>query len=792
MKAAGADIRNEIQSPGNATGSSLIKIDGDYEARVEEASYCLDKALEWLDKAINIHPDAANEYRSIGYVRSFILDKTRHIAEAISATQTEISQNPDNAEAFRLLQKLKAQWSFKPLLATGNKEGEIHNAFSASSALIHSSAKVLDMNPLSIQTSPNTGEPAVRFPLQRDKLSEAEMQFDPTLITIIARVTSGRVKISLLNPQLDGIIQETLLEEGNQVSVIRFGFGALSEIGAIQIQNEAEAQSSIINIHAFHVFRRLGPPIRLFHYLRRMVEEGNARAGCERIENLLPLHPEDHSLIKLYIRGLIALDEHEKALHYYKKLMGFMPHDSDVYFSIARSIMLFARVYPEYYEKALTILDKGMSVDPGNALIAIDAALANTSTGRYGKAQMILKQMIAQYPKARFTDDCIAYEGLLSWFNEFKKSIPGRYPAPSIEKNDKYVIVIVAWGEQFIRNMEQYALPSFLAPGNLPYISGYKGSRLLFFTTEEFQRRLEVSPAVKALKGVIENDIITFPDHLMPRSKSSYNKYILMSMMHMSAIEVARHENAHFMFLAPDIIISDNYLRSLDERRALGKDVIFAGGFSLNLESFRQETPGANIADFQPLIYSPAELMRRSLGHLHDDTKRNIFSNNSRRASFSHTLWPLENGGYELRGFHLTPYIVSSKMVARYDGSFFMTIDGEFLTKIIRTPEDLETCDILTDAGQTNYFELSQPSRNDYYTIFDMERVHRWASMQGPLSRMLFQQPIFFDPNLEFRSDANRCRSDEIAQKIIENVDRLSAESKVSEAIDEIIETMPG
>ena len=375
-----------------------------------------------------------------------------------------------------------------------------------------------------------------------------------------------------------------------------------------------------------------------------------------------------------------------------------------------------------------------------------DFATALLGGGKFGEAEQLLDspaylQLTGGHEALRKERQWLPQ--LVHWIEGFLEN-PFRQVAPFTGAGHRYVLAMVVWGEAFLDSLERFTFPSLMAHGNLPYLGDAGEAHLLLFTTRAGAERLERMPVFAAVKAVVGVDVVCFPDQLMAHCDT----YKLMSSMHLAGLAAAKASQAHFFFLAPDIVVADNFLEVADRRLKQGAEVVFAPGLMLQLESFGEDLAGRFPAGQMVLSIPPMDLLSLGMRHVHPFVMQTyVYAPIKRRPSASVLLWPLRKGGLLAHCFHHSPFLVSAVAVQRFEESLFFTIDGEFLLKIIHRPEQLERCVLLADTSETNYFELSRGSRYDFPIEFDMTRMCRWGVLQGFVARWLFPQKVCFDPS---------------------------------------------
>ena len=403
-----------------------------------------------------------------------------------------------------------------------------------------------------------------------------------------------------------------------------------------------------------------------------------------------------------------------------------------------------------------------------------DLATALMGAGQFAEAA----QLFTEPPYSQFITDNPESSKVLKWYPTLIQWLRAflQDPFNQVElfqsPGHRYVIAMVVWGDAFLDALEQFPLPSLLAPGNLPYLQQAGEVHTLFFTTEAGALRLKQMPAFQAVEGLVSTDIVVFPNEL---TASRGETYKLMSAMHLASMEVAKASHAHFFFLAPDIVLADNFLKVIDQTMRQGAEVVFVPGVMLQMESFAEEQAQRFPPIHGVLSIAPKDLLDLGLRHVHPFAKQAYtYSPRKRRPSASVLMWPLlDERGYLIHGFHHTPYLVSAKAMQRFDGSLFFTIDGEFLLKIIRTQEDLDRCVLLTDLEETNYFELSRGTRFDFPLEFDMARLCRWGSLQGLVAKWLAPQKVCLCQRETAAEDPACSASAEVVDEILRGMEGL-------------------
>ena len=122
-----------------------------------------------------------------------------------------------------------------------------------------------------------------------------------------------------------------------------------------------------------------------------------------------------------------------------------------------------------------------------------------------------------------------------------------------IMENRKAVnyIGMPVWGERHTNLFLNYALPSLLASGNLPYLASAGDSEFAIYTNAEFAEVMRAHPAIKYLEGLMP---VTYN---FIETKEVKSKWTAMRTSNRLMIEEADRRDAVLYLLVPDALWSN-------------------------------------------------------------------------------------------------------------------------------------------------------------------------------------------------------------------------------------------
>lgn len=304
-----------------------------------------------------------------------------------------------------------------------------------------------------------------------------------------------------------------------------------------------------------------------------------------------------------------------------------------------------------------------------------------------------------------------------------------------------FYYVMVVWGESYVGMLLDLALPTFLAPHNLPALSNLNESRFVFVTTPADRLRIEASPIFHKLRDVIE------PVFIEPEWMSDDTPYYLKAARgHRMGAEAAAAAEGYCIYLCPDCLISDGSFLRLETLARAGKEAVMTTGLRLVTETVYEELRvGNRLAPGRPLVFTGRELAGFGLRHLHPEVQRYYWDHPHFTLHPQLCIWPVPGEeGVVIRAFHLHPIMVSMKGVGDLGTLDISTIDGDFLGNHVT---DWDRIHVETDSDNFLIFSLTgaqerlappYPNRPDVREIGKMA----YNSTVNPLHRSYFPKAI--------------------------------------------------
>lgn len=198
------------------------------------------------------------------------------------------------------------------------------------------------------------------------------------------------------------------------------------------------------------------------------------------------------------------------------------------------------------------------------------------------------------------------YLELLNFFDT-QKALARRLPSqPYRDEQRPTLLNLVVWGEEKIEKCLKYAIPSLLAPGNIPALASESVIIIDIYTSEDERAVIEDDPTFGAMAKFAEIRFTEIPDTLLGYAKTESTpdpeSWCIAGAQYTAAI-AARHLDADLVFIGVDDIYSDSYLSGAKAYIEAGHSGVVASPIQA-LEApiddyLKEEVPGAGASDIE-------------------------------------------------------------------------------------------------------------------------------------------------------------------------------------------------
>lgn len=322
--------------------------------------------------------------------------------------------------------------------------------------------------------------------------------------------------------------------------------------------------------------------------------------------------------------------------------------------------------------------------------------------------------------------------------------------------------ITVFWGSRFTDYFAEFALPSLLAPGNLPSLKSR--AKLLIACYSEDADAIRCTTIYQ--KMLRYADVVFFD---LPPCPSNRNGCQHMGAGHKLACQYAYEERAYGCILAPDTIISDGAIAALQFHAERGKTLVLAPAcLRLAEESFFRELTAMGALSYrsrkssgEPIIASSAQLAEAAVRSLHSASRINEwdapFAPNGRGAPCVF-FRASGNDGFLIHCLSWAPLLIDYAAFAKHDTTCLenWTIDGDYVFKNLG---DLDSVHVVRDSDELVYAGFTPKDEqaiplHQYFRDMpqnDLETMKASAMRENfncglfdPLKQRLFREPVLW------------------------------------------------
>ncbi|MEC4868840.1 MAG: hypothetical protein SAJ11_22430 [Jaaginema sp. PMC 1078.18] len=302
---------------------------------------------------------------------------------------------------------------------------------------------------------------------------------------------------------------------------------------------------------------------------------------------------------------------------------------------------------------------------------------------------------------------------------------------------------MAVWGVSFIKKFLTIALPTLLAPDNLPLASELIRSRFLIVTTKPDINAIRQSSIFESLSKILPVSFVDFePDK---------DRHLSLSKAHSIAIDSAIKNKEIAVFLAPDCIIANGGLYNVMQVMKGGKRAVMTTGLRVIEESFEPILETLPRDEKGILSIESRLITRLVMENLHPEIKRYIWGSQEFTKYPHLCLWKSpHDDGFLIRAFHLHPLIVDLGVVTidskeqALNALSSSTVDGNFIGYLIGNLDDIY---IVDDSDFFSIYSLTpRADREDsvQYGYSDIKslRLMAYSNTVNSLHRYFFTKAI--------------------------------------------------
>jgi hypothetical protein len=276
--------------------------------------------------------------------------------------------------------------------------------------------------------------------------------------------------------------------------------------------------------------------------------------------------------------------------------------------------------------------------------------------------------------------------------------------------------LLPVWGLPYLRRFLTVALPTWLAPGNLPALVRELPAEMVILTAREDEAYLRAHPAFRRLTAMIPVRL-HFIDHLITGNNYSTTITLAYTEAVRSADAIL---NTCFFFLVGDYIVADGSFGHIISRMKTGLSGIQVGNFqvaeedaSVWLQAQIEASPGV-------ISLPPRRLVNWGLAHLHPATVANTVNFGALRNAHTNRLFWRVDGSTLIGRFFLMHMICIRPETT--DFVISSSCDYSFVPEMCPSGN----VEIVTDSDQYLVIEMQPRARSELSASRQASARHGW------------------------------------------------------------------
>lgn len=382
-----------------------------------------------------------------------------------------------------------------------------------------------------------------------------------------------------------------------------------------------------------------------------------------------------------------------------------------------------------------------------------------------------------------------------------------------------FYFIVSFWGAEFREHFLRLSAASILSPGNIPSLSNRRESRFLICTTTEDWAAIQHDPTFRLLASHITpvfielkrpapdflrpilqekrrrdgglssrpgerdgeinigpNDVLTAPAYAelerigreIGHELTVHHHYALriffMSNGHKAGACRAFADNAHAVFLGPDLVTSDGTVVELERLVCDGHKVVLTATLRFAQDECLAALKAAGLMEpGKAMVLSPRYMVATMFAHMHPETAYFEFDSPYFCDTATSALWRVPgDDGVVLHNLNFYPLLVNYSGLTRHQAEYFDiggTIDGKYIAMHFDPERDVT---VVTDSDRLMLASFTR--RSEYYYPITTSRwktlpwfgtVYKTAlirkTLHGPMGdsvkRRFYTVPIRFHSN---------------------------------------------
>lgn len=178
----------------------------------------------------------------------------------------------------------------------------------------------------------------------------------------------------------------------------------------------------------------------------------------------------------------------------------------------------------------------------------------------------------------------------------------------------KIKFLTAIWGARYIEEFARVSLPSYLAPGNLPYAAAETELEILILTTSDSRAKFDEMPIFARLAELCPVRYLLIDDLI-----TSGNYGVTLTLAYARGIQDSGEAQTEttFVFMNSDFVLADRSLHGLVDKLREGHRCVMAPSLRARAEITLPILADAVDPATETLVMTPRDMVRLTFDHLH-------------------------------------------------------------------------------------------------------------------------------------------------------------------------------
>lgn len=270
----------------------------------------------------------------------------------------------------------------------------------------------------------------------------------------------------------------------------------------------------------------------------------------------------------------------------------------------------------------------------------------------------------------------------------------------------------VVWGKAYIRRFAELALPSFLAPGNLPALAAVTELEVVIMTQSQDVGHFEDHVCFRELRAICPVRFVAIDDLISTRV---YGVTLTLAYARPIIACGAEMLNTHFVFMNADFVLADGSLRALSKHILGGRSIVLGPSFRAIAEELEPQLERSVDTVGNVLCIPPRQLAALSMPYPHATTVAKVLNQGFLHSSHPNQFfWKVDE----------------NTLLGRYYLIFMLCLKPERIIRTINSfcdyaliPELCPSGDEVVMGDSDEFFMLELQSRDQELGMLEIGRL---------------------------------------------------------------------